>query len=52
LRAHLDHPVAQSGLRRMAQRVRRADDFMMPLFLNASCFRPAASALRSDYRSG
>jgi hypothetical protein len=52
IRAAIAADHCQPALRRMGQDLSRADDFMMPLFLNASCFRPAASALRSDYRSG
>src|SRR5437016_3713483 len=37
---HADHQ--QSLDRRVGNGVRRADDFMMPLFLDASCFGPAA----------
>jgi transposase len=42
VRAHLRHHHYQFGLWRLAQCVWRADDFMMPLFLDASCFGPAA----------
>ena len=37
LRAHLRHRHHQSCVRRMAERVRRPDGFMMPPFLGASC---------------